>query len=116
MIGLLGSVRVNGVEPGVGVRGTASRNNPHIPSGKTEVLWEQNAYPGGAYGITDPFPYFTPFLHLDDQASPPLGPKLLAYFNKQSLSGHWYVDVRTSGRYDLVGPVRLDFTARSICF
>jgi hypothetical protein len=85
------------------------------PSGRSGVLWERDSYPGGAYGVTDPGPYFTPFLHLDDQVSPPLGPTLLSYFNNQKLKGHWYVDVRTSSGYELAGPVRLDFTATTAC-
>lgn len=84
------------------------------PSGKTGVLWAQNAYPGGAYGIIDnPEDLYVPFLHLDDQLSPPLGPKHLSFFNAQHLTGHWFIDVRASSTFDVVGPIRLDFTTGS---
>lgn len=83
------------------------------PSGQSAVIWDRNAYPGGAYGIVDTVGGYTlGMLHLDDQVTPPLGPQHFNTLNNQSINGHWYLDVRgTGGAIDVIGPNRLDISS-----
>jgi hypothetical protein len=86
------------------------------PGGRTGVVWNRNAFPGGAYGITDTVSGVTmPMLHLDDEVSPPLGPVHFNYFDGVGVAGHWYVDVRkgNGGHIDIIGPNRIDISANT---
>jgi len=85
------------------------------PSGQTGVIWDRNAFPGGAYGITDTISGITmPMLHLDDQTSVPLGPAHLNHFIGAQVPGHWYVDVRSAGgAIDIIGPNRIDISGNT---
>lgn len=103
--------------PGAGLTGVPQdvRITLTSPSGQSGIIWDRNASPGGSYSINDTFDSVTMgMLHLDDQVSPPLGPKHLSYFNGLSLPGHWYVDVQgAGGAIDVVGPNRIDISANT---
>ena len=87
------------------------------PTGQSAVLWDRNAYPGGAYGIEDTLGGYTvDMLHLDDQVTPPLGPSLLGFFIGRTINGHWYLDVQSAGgAIDVIGPNRIDISSKPTC-
>jgi hypothetical protein len=90
------------------------------PTGRTGVIWDRQPDPHGSYDIgevVDGFgPDFSQLFHLDDSVSPPLGPKMLSYWNGARLNGHWYIDVSTSATNDMgVGPARIDLHRSSGC-
>lgn len=103
--------------PGGGLAGVPQdvRITLTSPSGQSGIIWDRNISPGGSYSITDTFDsVMMGMLHLDDQVSPPLGPKHLSYFNGLSLPGHWYVDVQSAGgAIDVIGPDRIDISANT---